>query len=130
MNPAGVSIGRAYLKPGNNYPCVILNEKGERIGFLQFSKWLGEGEAVSWSFYIDRRSQGKGYGTAALEVAIALLRRAWPKLPIKLAAEAANASAHRLYTAHGFRHDGELDGDDLVFTLDAADGMNLEGVES
>lgn len=40
VNPAGFSIGRAYLSPQDNLPCVICKADGERIGYIVFRMWL------------------------------------------------------------------------------------------
>lgn len=117
VNPAGFSIGRAYLKPESNYPCVILNENGERIGFIVLREWLAESEAYSWSYYLDRDSQGKGYGRAAALLSVSILKHADPNMPIKLSTEQENIRAQKLYQSLGFLHYGEMDGDDLVFVL-------------
>lgn len=117
VNPAWFSIGRAYLCRENNYPCIIYNESDEPIGFINFSKWLAEGEAVSWSYYIDVRQQGKGYGKSAARLAIDILKAAEPGVMIKLAAETFNTKAHELYKSLGFRKLDEMDGDDYVFGL-------------
>ena len=114
VNPAGFSIGRAYLNPEANIPCIIrLGEK--RIGYIVLREW--DGSANSWSYYLDQDYQGKGYGRTAAQLAVQILKAADPGKPIKLSAEAANKKAHRLYRSIGFRHTGEMDGDDLVFEL-------------
>ncbi|MBE7003807.1 MAG: GNAT family N-acetyltransferase [Ruminococcaceae bacterium] len=117
VNPAGFSIGRAYLHPEQNYPCVILNESGRRIGYIVFREWLGEGKAYSWSYYLDQDSQGQGYGKAAANLAAKLLKAAGPDVPVKLSTEQDNRKAQRLYQDIGFRRSDEMDGDDLVFIL-------------
>lgn len=117
VNPAGFSIGRAYLAPGDNVPCVICKRDGEQIGYIVFRKWLGEGNASSWSYYLDKGSQGLGYGKEAAGLAVTILKAADPQTPIKLSTEAANARAQRLYSSIGFVKSEELDGDDLVFIL-------------
>lgn len=117
VNPAWYSIGRAYVSGSDNYPCIIYNKKYEPIGFINLCKWLGNGDAFSWSFYIDVRQQGKGYGRKTAELAVWLLKTANPDKPIRLAAEADNVRAHRLYLSLGFCLLSELDGDDLVFGL-------------
>ncbi len=65
VNPVWFSVGRAYLEPEKHWPCVICTTEGERIGFLDFYCWNGGEEATSWSFFIDLKQQGKGYGRAA-----------------------------------------------------------------
>ena len=54
VNPAWFSIGRAYLFRDDNYPCIICNAQMTPIGFINLCKWLGEGNAFSWSYYIDK----------------------------------------------------------------------------
>ena len=116
VNPAGFSIGRAYLDPANNIPCIIW--RGDtRIGYIVLRRWF-DGSANSWSYYLDKDWQGNGYGKAAAELAVQILKSAEPSTPIKLSAEAANEKAHRLYRFIGFRHLGEMDGDDLVFVYE------------
>ena len=117
VNPAGFSIGRAYLAPGDNVPCVICNADGERIGFIVFRKWSASEPGFSWSYFIDQKFQGMGYGKRAAKLAIKILRTADPKMPIKLSAEALNTNAQNLYQAIGFEKTDELDGDDFVFIL-------------
>lgn len=117
VNPAGFSIGRAYLRPNENLPCVIFKEDGTLIGYIVFRKWLGHGEAISWSYYIDKRYQGQGCGRSAAILAVKVLRAAFPNMPIKLSTEAANTKAQQLYQSIGFKRTAELDGDDLVFVI-------------
>lgn len=117
VNPFWFSIGRAYLFRDDHYPCIIYTASNEPIGFINLVKWLGSGDAYSWSYFIDKDHQGKGYGTQAARLAIQILKAANPNMPIKLATERSNAAAQRLYQSLGFEQLTELDGDDLVFGL-------------
>ncbi len=117
VNPAGFSIGRAYLDPGSGVPCVICLEDGTRIGYIIFREWMAAGAAFNWSYYLDRRWQGRGCGERAARLAVRILREADPTAPIKLSAEADNTRARRLYEKIGFELLDETDGDDLVFCL-------------
>lgn len=117
VNPAWFSIGRAYLQREDNYPCIIYNEYDEPIGFINLNKWLGNGDAYSWSYFLDRKYQGKGYGKAAAQLAVHILKTADPEKQIKLSTEASNAKAQALYMSLGFKKLPEMDGDDLVFGL-------------
>lgn len=117
VNPAGFSIGRAYLAPKDNVPCVICKADDERIGFIVLRKWSGSDRGFNWSYFIDRKFQGLGYGKAAAGLAVKILRAADPEMPIKLSAEAGNIRAQKLYRSLGFTESDELDGDDLVFIL-------------
>lgn len=117
VNPAGFDIGRAYLNPADNVPCVICLEDGTRIGFIVFRVWLAAGTACSWSFHLDRNWQGRGYGERAARLAVGIIKAMDSSMPIKLSAEADNLKALRLYEKLGFQRLDELDGDDLVFCL-------------
>lgn len=117
VNPAGFSIGRAYLFREDNFPCIIYNARKEPVGFINLNQWLGEGDAYSWSFYIDKDHQGKGYGRNAAQAAVRILKEANPRMPIKISTEKNNEKAQRLYRSLGFQLLPELDGDDLVFGL-------------
>lgn len=117
VNPAGFSIGRAYLAPQDNVPCVICKSDGERIGFIVLRTWSGDDSGFNWSYYIDRSFQGLGYGKAAARLAVKILKTVDPQMPIKLSTEAFNTKAQKLYCSIGFEKTDELDGDDLVFVL-------------
>lgn len=117
VNPAWFSIGRAYVCREDNYPCIIYNEADKPIGFISLLKWLGDGDAYSWSYYIDTRHQGKGYGKSAAQLAIHILKKADPQKQIKLSTETFNTTAQELYQSLGFRKLDEMDGDDFVFSL-------------
>lgn len=117
VNPAGFSIGRAYLAPGDNVPCVICKRDGEKIGYIALRTWIVKDGGFSWSYYLDRRFQGLGYGKEAACLAVAILKAMDPQMPIKLSTEVDNIKAQRLYTSIGFVKSEELDGDDLVFVL-------------
>ena len=113
VNPAGFSIGRAYLHPEDHVPCIIW--KGpRRIGYIVLRKWSSS-NATSWSYYLDAQHQGKGFGKSAARLAVQILKSAAPEQPIKLSTEKDNEKAHRLYRSVGFVLSDEIDGDDLVF---------------
>lgn len=78
VNPAGFSIGRAYLFPEDNIPYLIcLEGQEDPIGFilLRFTHWVDDPNCwcyyskceprTNWSYFIDSRYQGQGYGRAA-----------------------------------------------------------------
>lgn len=114
VNPAGFSIGRAYLAPEANIPCIIWKDN-IRIGYIVFRKWSDQ-SANSWSYYLDEAWQGHGFGTIAARLALRILKTAEPDALVHLSAEQENQKAHKLYRAIGFSHNGIMDGDDLVFT--------------
>ena len=116
VNPAGFSIGRAYLHPENHVPCIIW--KGDcRIGYIVLRKW-SDGSATGWSYYLDAKHQGKGFGKSPARLAIQNLKAAAPEQPIKLSTEKDNIKAQNLYRSVGFTLSSEMDGDDLIFVYE------------
>lgn len=118
VTPASFSIGRAYLKPRDNFPCVICTLDGTPIGFINLLRWLGLGNGVTWSLYLDAEAQGKGYGRAAARLATDVLKTAFPDEMLKLSVVETNTRARALYVSLGFRLLDELDINDLVYGLD------------
>lgn len=114
VNPVWFSLGRAYLAPEDHDPCLIENERREPIGFLCFTAWA---DAYSWSYFLDVRQQGRGYGKRAAQLALRLLPAGRPDMAgPSWAVEAANPHGRRDFTARwGFRQLPERDGDDLVY---------------
>ncbi len=117
VNPPSFSIGRAYLNPNHDFPFVICLNDETRIGFITLSRWRGKGDAFSWSYFIEQKFQGNGYGKKAAELAIDVFRAINKDKKIKLATEKDNKKAQKLYKSLGFKKLSELDGDDLVFGL-------------
>ena len=116
VNPAGFSIGRAWLNPENHLPCIIWRGE-ERIGYICLRFWPGQEPSTDWSYYLDAEQQGMGYGRIAAQIAVGMLLHAFPGIPIKLSVEKSNEKGQLLYASLGFRHKGELDGNDLVYEL-------------
>lgn len=125
VNPAGFSIGRAFLHPEDNIPCIILKTQ-TRIGFIVLRK-QADGRANSWSYFLDKRFQGFGYGKTAAQLAVRILQQADPNTPIKLSTERTNYPAQQLYRTLGFTHTGEMDGDDLVYAYTEVPEHDLPG---
>ena len=117
VNPLWFSLGRAYIKPHENLPCLILSKNDNKlIGFIQLCRFLGcEEESVTWSLFIIPEYQGKGYGKESVMLATEILRAAFPELKIKVAVEQANIRAQGIYNSLGLSFTGEMDGTDFVF---------------
>lgn len=117
ISPLWFIIGRAYLNKDDYFPCIIYSLDDKPIGFISFSTWIGNGEAYSWSYFIDLKYQGNGYGRSAAQLAINILKTANSYKTIKLATEKSNIKAYKLYMSLGFHESSEIDGDDIVFEL-------------
>lgn len=129
VNPAGFSIGRAYLFPENNVPYLIYATEGGRkipVGFILLRFNCSDDEissdclsanapSTTWSYFISEEYQGNGYGVKAARLALNLLSEAAAEYPVKLSTEQENKKAQKLYTKLGFKQSEEKDGDDLIF---------------
>ena len=94
---------------------------GKIIGFTMFAfdeeyedpddrYWL-------WRFMIDEGLQGKGYGTAALQVIIQYFKDHGAN-NIRLSTKETNTNALSMYRKAGFRDTGEMNGEEIVLQLD------------
>ena len=117
VNPPYASIGRAYTNPNCFYPFIVRNNEDKNVGFVCLNKWLGKGDAFSFSLLIDKRYQNNGYGTSVIKLVIETFKMIDPNKSIKIAVEQSNKKAQEFYLSLGFKQLDELDGDDLVFAL-------------
>ena len=94
---------------------------GAMVGFTMFAfdeeyedpndrYWL-------WRFMIDEKLQGKGYGTAALQVIIRYFREHGAN-NIRLSTKETNRFALSMYQKAGFRITGEMNEEEMVLQLD------------
>ena len=101
-------------------PFVIYSD-GIAVGFTMFAfdedyedpndrYWL-------WRFMIDEGLQGKGYGTAALQVIIRYFRDHGAN-NIRLSTKETNSNALSMYRKAGFHETGEMNGEETVLQLD------------
>ena len=70
-----------------------------------------------WRFMIDKNLQGRGYGHAALKAVVDYFEDHGVGY-IKLSTKESNISAISLYHKFGFRENGEMNGEEVVFRLD------------
>jgi len=94
---------------------------GEMVGFTMFAfdeeyedpddrYWL-------WRFMIDESLQGKGYGTAALQVIIKYFKDSGAN-NIRLSTKETNTNALSMYRKAGFCDTGEMNDEEIVLKLD------------
>lgn len=69
-----------------------------------------------WRFMIDKREQGKGFGSAALREILALFR-SMDADTVTLSTKPENAAALDLYHSFGFRENGQQNGEEIVLKL-------------
>lgn len=94
------------------------------IGFGTDEYWkdapkIAENSYNIWRFMIDSRYQHRGYGKAAMQLALEFIRtypcgkaeKCW------LSYEPENVTAEKLYSSFGFEPNGEKDGDEIIAVL-------------
>ena len=99
----------------------VLYCDGKMVGFTMFAfdedyedpndrYWL-------WRLMIDEELQGKGYGTAALQVIIRYFKDHGAN-NIRLSTKDSNTNALSMYRKAGFRDTGEMNDEEIVLQLD------------
>jgi diamine N-acetyltransferase len=105
--------------------CAIHNADGVMVGLVVYAhRYQPHGMEREpeghWSLVhlmIDRNHQSKGYGRAAVESVIGLIRESGNARMLSLSYAPANTVARRLYKSLGFQDTGEMNGNELVARL-------------
>jgi diamine N-acetyltransferase len=106
---AAVALAKAYIRPGGVIWMPYAFYAGSAmVGFVELAHEPGSTDDYwVFHFFIDQRFQGRGYGTAALERFIELVRHEHPRCRVlQLVVHPENIPAQRLYTGAGFRPTG------------------------
>jgi diamine N-acetyltransferase len=112
-----VSLAKVYIKPdGENveYIPFAIYDRDLIVGFIMHA-FVQETTDMYWinGFIIDKKQQGKGYGKAALQEIINLIKNRFKECKeIRLTVHTDNVSAKKLYERYGFQplghdYDGE-----------------------
>ena len=97
-------------------PRVIM--AGDRIvGFLMYDAPLDDDEARIYRFMIDRASQGKGYGKAALREVLREIGGLGHIRHVSICYEPENEAARRLYRSAGFVEEGLDEDGEMIADL-------------
>ena len=122
------SIIEAYIAithNGHAFPFGIF-DGDTPVGFLmigygvddcwQDAPAIARGNYNLWRLMIDQKHQGRGYGRAALQLALDFIRTqpCGPAEWVWLSYEPQNAAAQALYHAFGFEETGDWDGEEVI----------------
>ena len=117
---AAIALAKAYIRPGGMIWAPYALYAGDMmVGFFTLAHepdttdqyWL-------FHFFIDQRHQGRGYGKAAMQRIIELVRREQPQSRmLQLTVHSKNVAAQRLYTNVGFQPTGEERWGEPVYRL-------------
>ena len=104
-----IALAKAYIRPGSAVWMPYAIYAGSMmVGFLALA-CEPETDDQYWlfHFFIDQRYQGRGYGRAALQRSIALVKPEYPQCrALQLVVHPENTAAQGLYTAAGFQLTG------------------------
>jgi diamine N-acetyltransferase len=102
-------------------PRVVMAD-GRVVGFLMYEAPEGDDEARIYRFMIDRASQGRGYGKAALREVLDEIKRLGHIRHVSICYEPDNEAARRLYRAAGFVEEGLDEDGEMIADLALAAG--------
>lgn len=106
---AALALAKAYVRPGGVMwvPYAIYAD-ADLVGFTELAYDPGSSDDYwIFHFFIDQHRQGRGYGRAALERFIELMRHEHPHCQmVQLVVHPENQRAQRLYMKAGFRPTG------------------------
>jgi diamine N-acetyltransferase len=102
---AAIGLAKAYVRLGEvTWAPYVIYTGTEMAGFIELAYSPGSSDDY-WIFHflIDQRFQQRGYGTAALERMIELVKREHPQCQaLQLVVHPENVGAQRLYIRAGF----------------------------
>ena len=117
--PAAGILARGYVYRNCGGRVLVIEDDGVIIGAALVREFTDEPLGYDLQqFLIDRRYQGMGYGTRALDMILDLLRREGRYDHVEVCVKKADTTAIRLYEKHGFVDSGYVD-------EDVPDALNL-----
>ena len=110
------SLAQAWVFYETAYPFAIYADD-IMVGFIMMGYYKPKSIYNIWRFMIDKRYQGKGYGKAALVLAVEYLKEKYNVSEIYLSFEPDNTIAEKLYSSIGFQRTGEVENNEIVMCL-------------
>jgi diamine N-acetyltransferase len=117
---AAIVLAKAYIRPdGLVWAPYAIYADDDLVGLVELA-YAPDSQDNYWvyHFFIDRAQQGRGYGKAAFEAFIRLIRERHPHCrQINLTVHPENHRAQRLYAGLGFQPDGRELWGEPVYSL-------------
>ncbi len=117
---AAIALAKAYVRPGGvTWAPYAIYAGATMVGFVELA-FTPDSPDDYWifHFFIDQRSQGRGYARAALRRLIELVKEQHPASRIlQLVVHPENQRARQLYTSAGFRPTGTERWGETVYQL-------------
>ena len=112
LAPAVGIIARGYVYRGCSAKVYAVENDGVIVGLALVRDFTEEPVGYDLQqFMIDRRYQGRGYGSEALRLILNELRREGRFDRVEVCVKKADEAALRLYEKHGFADSGYVDPD-------------------
>ena len=112
LAPAIGILARGYVYRNCNPKVFVIENDGVIVGLSLVREFSDEPLGYDLQqFMIDRRYQGRGYGTAALQLILDKLRREGHYDHVEVCVKKKDAEAIRLYEKAGFVDSGYIDED-------------------
>lgn len=109
---------------------TAIYDGGTMVGFLMFGRDPQDGQFWLYRFMIDTRYQRRGYGRAALQRLIDLLRRTPNSPELNVGYNANNSAAEALYLSVGFKKSGVAPWGELTAKFILADANSRSPVDT
>ena len=112
LAPAIGILARGYVYRDCRARVFVIENDGVPVGLALVRDFTDEPLGYDLQqFMIDGRYQGRGYGSAALELLLDELRKDGRYERVEVCVKKADAAAIRLYEKHGFTDSGYVDED-------------------
>ena len=119
LAPAVGILARGYVYRNCGGRVFVIENDGTAVGLALVREFTEEPLGYDLQqFMIDKRYQGRGYGSAALGLILDVLRSEGHYDHVEVCVKKEDAAAVRLYAKHGFTDSGYVD-------EDAPDSLNL-----
>ena len=119
LAPAIGILARGYVYRDCNARVFVIENDGVIVGVALVREFTDEPLGYDLQqFMIDGRYQGRGFGSAALDLILGALRKEGHYDHVEVCVKKADTAAIRLYEKHGFVDSGYVD-------EDAPDSLNL-----
>lgn len=115
-----VSLAQAWLYYDETRPYAVCDDD-TTVGFMMLDWDERERTVGIWRFMIAHEYQNKGYGRAAMEKAIEMIKSEGKFDLIHLDYVSSNTVARNLYYSMGFRENGEVENDEIIMTMQLTD---------
>lgn len=107
---AAIALAKAYIRPsGMDWIPYAIYADQKMVGFVEIALEPGRPE-ICWvfHFFIDQHFQGQGYGKAAIQALVTMIKETRPTCTgVSLVVHPENIVAQHLYQSIGFEATGE-----------------------